>query len=128
MKRLKKSCAHSPRVERKIYAHARTVRRALSWLVIPAVLSASLQAGAADNCKLDLVMTVNNQPAMEPVASRIFRAGSEIAVSRRHSYSITLPCGDGYTVAATKGGNTRTRTFALHGLAEVAEIIMEMGE
>ncbi|MFM2319632.1 MAG: hypothetical protein RLZZ215_2253 [Pseudomonadota bacterium] len=88
---------------------------AVAWIPVIIAINAPVQA---QELRLNLVATFDDQPAMKDVSWTVYRTDSDqkVTSARYHSTHVTLPAGD-YRVVATLTENdktvTRTRNFQL---------------
>lgn len=88
---------------------------AAAWIPVLVSIYAPVQA---QELRLNLVATFDDQPAMKDISWTVYRTDSDTKVTsaKYHSTHVTLPAGD-YRVVATLTENdktiTRTRSFQL---------------
>lgn len=88
---------------------------AIAWIPVMMAINLPVQA---QELRLNLVATFEDQPAMKDVSWTVYRTDSdkEVTSARYHSTHVTLPAGD-YRVVAKLTENdktvTRTRNFQL---------------
>ena len=104
----------------------KAVAELLKWTA-PALLAISINANAAADCKVTLIATIDNQPAMQPTRWVITdnRTGDVTFEMTRHSGVIHIPCGN-YTATVTLGDIIRTRPFTLMPTL-ITTVTMNMG-
>lgn len=88
---------------------------AVAWIPVIMVINTPAQA---QELRLNLVATFEDQPAMKDISWTVYRTDSDkkVTSAKYHSTHVTLPAGD-YRVVATLTENdktvTRTRSFQL---------------
>ena len=94
-----------------------------------AVLTATSMAAHAEGLRLNLIATIDNGPAMERVTWRVYRSGTDSAVTEatNHSTHVTVPAGN-YRVVATLTSNsgTVTRSRDVNVRASDSRVIIPM--
>lgn len=122
MKALKvKRAVYSSHIEKAIWSRNKSTAALIRKLAVPALLAASMTANA--DCKATLVATIGGQPAMKPVAWKVYQGESLITSDNSHSSVHRLPCGE-YRITATLGSTTTTRYATLSG---PVTLVIELG-